>query len=99
MIEELDTVELLTSLPEVNLAAGRQGAVVMVYGDHEAYEVEFYHADWEWTPDMDVPYPAILATVTPDKLRLVHRHHASATAGTIDRFSPRNSAHSTVSHS
>ncbi|MCA1667292.1 MAG: DUF4926 domain-containing protein [Thermomicrobia bacterium] len=78
MIEELDTVELLASLPGVNLKAGRQGAVVMVYGNHEAYEVEFYNADWEWTPDMNVPYPAVLATVTPDKVRLVHRHCAPA---------------------
>ncbi len=99
MIEELDTVELLTPLPEANLAAGRRGAVVLVYGNHEAYEVEFYNADWEWTPDMDVPYPAVLATVTSDNVRLVHRHHASATAGAIDRFSSRNSADSPVSHS
>lgn len=80
MIEELDTVELLAPLPEMNVKAGRQGAVVMIYGDHEAYEVEFYNAEWEWTPDMEVPYPAVLATVTPDKLRLVHRHRTSASA-------------------
>jgi hypothetical protein len=99
MIEELDTVELLTPLPEANLAAGRQGAVVMVYGNHEAYEVEFYNADWEWTPDMDVPYPAVLATVAAGKVRLVHRHRGSATAGAIDRFSSRNPADSTVRRS
>ncbi len=79
MIEELDTVELLAPLPEANLPEGRRGAVVMVYGDHAAYEVEFYNADWEWTPDMDVPYPAVLTTVTPDKVRLVHRHRVPAT--------------------
>ena len=99
MIKELDTVELLTPLPEANLAAGRRGAVVMVYGKDEAYEVEFYNADWEWTPDMDVPYPAVLATVTADNVRLVHRHHASVPAGTPDRLSSRNPADSTVSHS
>jgi hypothetical protein len=82
MINEMDTVELLTPLPKVAVKVGRRGAVVMVSGDHEAYEVEFYNADWEWTPDMDVPYPAVLATVTPDKIRLVHRHRASATATT-----------------
>jgi Domain of unknown function (DUF4926) len=98
MIKELDTVELLTPLPEANLAAGRRGAVVMVYGRDEAYEVEFYNADWEWTPDMAVPYPAVLATVTPDKVRLVHRHRASAAAGTLDRSSSRDPADSTVSH-
>lgn len=99
MIEELDTVELLTPLPEANLEVGRRGAIVMVYGDHEAYEVEFYNADWEWTPDMDIPYPAILATVTPDKVRLVYRHRTSATAGTLDRSTSRDPANSTVSHS
>lgn len=99
MIKELDTVELLTPLPEANLAVGRQGAVVMVYGNHEAYEVEFYNADWEWTPDMDVPCPAVLATVTADNVRLVHRHHTAATTGAIDRFSSRNPADSTVGHS
>jgi hypothetical protein len=78
MFEELDTVELVAPLPEANVKVGRQGAVVMVYGNHEAYEVEFYNADWEWTPDMDVPYPAVLATVTPDRVRLVQRHRASA---------------------
>jgi len=82
MFKELDTVELIASLPGTNVKAGRQGAVVMVYGDHEAYEVEFYNADWEWTPDMDVPYPAGLVTVTPDKVRLVHRHRAAATPAT-----------------
>jgi hypothetical protein len=82
MIKELDTVELLAPLPEAGLRAGRQGAVVVVYGNHEAYEVEFYNADWQWTPDMDVPYPAVLVAVTPDKVRLVHRHRTSVTAAT-----------------
>ena len=99
MIKELDTVELLTPLPEANLAAGRQGAVVMVYGNHEAYEVEFYNADWEWTPDMDVPYPAVLATVTSDNVRLVHRHHASATVTPREHVANSDPANSTVGHS
>jgi hypothetical protein len=81
-IEELDTVELLAPLPEADLKAGRRGAVMMVYGNHEAYEVEFYNADWQWTPDMDVPYPVVLVAVTPDKVRLVHRHHSATTAAT-----------------
>lgn len=97
MIEELDTVELIAPLPEANLKAGRRGAVVMVYGDHEAYEVEFYNADREWTPDMDVPYPAVLATVPPNKLRLVHR--ASAMSALREHLAVRDPADSTVSHS
>ncbi|HEY8293197.1 MAG TPA: DUF4926 domain-containing protein [Thermomicrobiales bacterium] len=99
MIEELDTVELLVPLPEANVKAGRRGAVVMVYGDHEAYEVEFYNADWEWKPEMNVPYPAVLATVTPDKMRLVHRHRASAAVASRERSATRDPADSTVSHS
>ncbi len=36
MFKELDTVELIAPSPGTNVKAGRQGAVVMVYGDHEA---------------------------------------------------------------
>ncbi len=99
MIEELGTVELTALLPEANLNAGRRGAVVMVYGNHEAYEVEFYNADWQWTPEMDVPYPAVLATVTPDRVRLVHRHRALETAASRELLAARDPADSTVSHS
>ncbi len=99
MIEELDTVELLTPLPDMNVKAGRQGAVVMVYGDHEAYEIEFYNADWQWTPELDVPYPSVLATVTPDKVRLVHPHRALETAASREPLAARDPADSTVSHS
>ncbi len=99
MIAELDTVELLAPLPEADLKAGRRGAVVMVYGDHEAYEVEFYNADWQWTPEMDVPYPAVLVAITPDKVRLVQRHHLSNTAASREHRAARDPAASTVSHS
>jgi Domain of unknown function (DUF4926) len=40
---ELDTVVLLTDLPDAGLRTGDLGAVVMVYGD-EALEVEFVTA-------------------------------------------------------
>ena len=99
MFEELDTVELIAPLPGTNVKAGGQGVVVMVYGDHEAYEVEFYNADWQWTPEMDVPYPAVLVTVPPDKVQLVHRHRAPETAASHEHLAARNPADSTASHS
>ncbi len=40
-IPELAVVALTRDLPEHNLQAGDQGAVVMVYNNGEAYEVEF----------------------------------------------------------
>jgi len=46
--QEYDVVRLLRPLPEHDLPAGSQGAVVMVYCDAElplAYEVEFADAD------------------------------------------------------
>jgi hypothetical protein len=44
--ELFDTVELLVDLPEQNLRAGTQGAIVHQYTD-EAYEVEFTNEDGE----------------------------------------------------
>lgn len=41
MIDELDTVALTRDLPEQGLACGDLGAVVHVYQDRRAYEVEF----------------------------------------------------------
>lgn len=41
MIKELDTVALVRNLPDFGLTAGDLGAVVFVYKDGEAYEVEF----------------------------------------------------------
>ena len=38
---EHDVVALLVDLPQYNLAAGDTGAVVHVYSQVEAYEVEF----------------------------------------------------------
>lgn len=40
-IELFDTVALLEDLPEENLWRGQVGAVVEVYNDGEAFEVEF----------------------------------------------------------
>ena len=41
MFNELDTVALTRDLPEHGLKAGDLGAIVLVYGDGRAYEVEF----------------------------------------------------------
>lgn len=43
-IKLLDTVALLEDLPEENLWRGQVGAVVEVYNDGEAFEVEFVDA-------------------------------------------------------
>ncbi len=62
MIEELDVVALIRSLPEHSLREGEMGTVVMIYGDHAAYEVEFM--------DGDSPYRTALITLMPDEARL-----------------------------
>lgn len=41
MIEELETVVLTTDLDEYGLKAGDIGAVVLVHGNSERFEVEF----------------------------------------------------------
>jgi hypothetical protein len=41
MIQELETVVLVTDLPEHGLRAGDIGAVVLVHSSGEHYEVEF----------------------------------------------------------
>ena len=45
MIKEHDRVVLTTSVPASGLEAGDVGAVVHVYKDGEAYEVEFVTLD------------------------------------------------------
>lgn len=49
----------------VHLAEGARGAVVMVYGNHAAYEVEF----------MEGEYTIALLTLSPQDVRLVEKHH------------------------
>ena len=48
----------------VHLSEGTRGAVVMVYGDHEAYEVEF----------TDGEYTLALVTLSPKDVRLAEKH-------------------------
>ena len=76
MIEELDVVALTESLPEHNLAGGDEGTVVLVYGDHEAYEVEFMEGD-TW-------HTKALVTLTPDKVRLTWKASPVPHAVTAD---------------
>lgn len=45
MIKELDTVILTRDLPQHGLTRGDIGAVVMVHGDGEAFDVEFVAMD------------------------------------------------------
>jgi hypothetical protein len=45
MIQEHDRVALTVDLPEYQLEAGDVGVVVMIHGDHEAYELEVFSAD------------------------------------------------------
>ena len=72
MCNVLDVVELTTPLPADDLQAGRQGTVLEIFGGG-AFLVEFYNADWEWTPDSDRDYPAVIASVTPEQVRLVRK--------------------------
>jgi hypothetical protein len=47
MINELDSVVLTTDVPELGLASGDIGTVVMVHDRGAAYEVEFVALDGE----------------------------------------------------
>jgi len=74
MIEELDVIVLTHPCPEYGLAEGERGTVVMVYGDHEAYEVEFMEGD-TW-------YTKALVTLRPDDVRLVWKLPRNTVAAT-----------------
>jgi len=62
MIRELDSVVLTHDIDEHGLKRGDLGAVVHVYGDNVAYEVEFVTADG---------YTAALLTLMPADVRLM----------------------------
>lgn len=47
MIKELDTVVLTRDLPQFGLRRGDIGAVVLVHGAGEAFDVEFVSLDGE----------------------------------------------------
>ncbi len=71
MFDEFDSVALTLPLPEHGLAVGARGAVVMVHGDHAAYEVEFMRGE----------RTIALLTLLPQQLRLAQKFapaHAAA---------------------
>lgn len=68
MIDELDVVALLIDRPDLKLAKGSVGTVVAVYGEAEAFEVEFVDPDGA-TYDLE--------TFRPDELLKLH-HRAEA---------------------
>lgn len=76
-IDELDIVALTKPLPDHRLARGDEGTVVMIYGDHAAYEVEFF-------VDSDSPYTKAIVTLPPDAVRLVQKVHPASPAITAD---------------
>lgn len=49
----------------VHLAESARGAVVMVYGNYAAYEVEFMNGE----------YTIALLTLSPQDVRLAEKHH------------------------
>ena len=61
MIRELDCVALKSDLPRYGLAQGTIGAVVFVYGDEQAFEVEFVSETGE---------TIALVTLNPDEIVL-----------------------------
>ena len=65
MIGELDSVVLTHDIDEYGLKRSDLGAVVHVYGDNLAYEVEFVTADG---------YTAALLTLTPADIRPMGGH-------------------------
>jgi len=68
--DQFDSVALTTAVPEHDLPVGAQGAVVMVHGDHEAYEVEF----------MRNAKTIALLTLLPRQLCLIQKFATAHTA-------------------
>ena len=64
MIHEHDRVVLKTPVPAEGLEAGDVGAVVHVYRDGQAYEVEFVTLDGR---------TAAIVTLEADQVRPVHK--------------------------
>jgi hypothetical protein len=58
-----DVVALTADLPEENLFSGQVGAIVEVYNDGEAFEVEFVDKDG---------HTYGLLTLRPEQLMLLH---------------------------
>ena len=59
MIKEHERVVLTSDIPEEELTAGDVGTVVHVYGDGEAFEVEFVALDGETIAVATLPASSI----------------------------------------
>jgi hypothetical protein len=66
MLKELETIVLTVDLPEHRLAAGDLGAIVHVYNNGEAYEVEFVATDGS-TIAVETLYPNQLRKASAKK--------------------------------
>lgn len=64
MFREIDSVVLVTDLPEYHLKSGDVGTVVLVHRDARGYEVEFATLDGE---------TVAVVSVFPDQIRPVQR--------------------------
>ena len=58
-IPELAVVALTVDLPQHDLKAGNEGAVVMVYNHGEAYEVEFVDEEGNTTALLTLPASSV----------------------------------------
>jgi hypothetical protein len=67
-MHELDRVVLAEDLPEYRLVAGDIGTIVMVYGDGEAFEVEFITLAGD---------TIAVVTLPPEAVRPADRHELS----------------------
>jgi len=78
MMKEHDVVVLRRDLPEHRLLQGDMGAIVYIYGEHEAYEVEFVAGSGE---------TVALLTLEPSDIRelggaeILHARSIPAVAG------------------
>jgi hypothetical protein len=63
-IKLFDSVALLEDLPEENLRRGQVGAIVEIYNDGEAFEVEFVDTNG---------HTYGLLALRPEQLMLLHR--------------------------
>jgi len=75
MIKELDRVVLLAALPAEGLEPGDVGAVVHVYGDGKACEVEFTGLDGH-TAAVATLESGVIRPVTPNDITHTRLQHA-----------------------
>ena len=66
MISEHDTVVLTADIPEEGLKAGDLGAVVAVYGNGAAYEVEFVSLKGQTVSLVTIPHTGVRAVDEKD---------------------------------